>query len=136
MLWNILCLILLQFSSPFLWLVLVWYVFSLFWFLLAAYNYILLFNQILQCILFSMLHDLNVMQLLICFLCVPSILFFKIYFMYFWLCWVFVSVSTFSSCGKRGPLFITVRGPLTIVASLVAEHRLQTRRLSSCGSQA
>ena len=42
----------------------------------------------------------------------------------------------FSSCGKRGPLFIAVRGPLTIVASLVVEHRLQTRRLSSCGSQA
>ena len=42
----------------------------------------------------------------------------------------------FSSCGERGPLFITVRGPLTIVASLVAEHRLQTRRLSSCGSRA
>ena len=42
----------------------------------------------------------------------------------------------FSSCGKQGPLFITVRGPLTIVASLVTEHRLQTRRLSSCGSRA
>ena len=42
----------------------------------------------------------------------------------------------FSSCGKRGPLFIAVRGPLTIVASLVAEHRLQTRRLSTCGSRA
>ena len=42
----------------------------------------------------------------------------------------------FSSCGKWGPLFITVRGPLTIAASLVAEHRLQTRRLSNCGSQA
>ena len=42
----------------------------------------------------------------------------------------------FSSCGKRGPLFIAVRGPLTIVASLVAEHRLQKRRLSSCGSRA
>ena len=42
----------------------------------------------------------------------------------------------FSSCGKRGPLFITVRGPLTIAASLVAEHRLQTRRLSNCGSRA
>ena len=27
------------------------------------------------------------------------------------------------SCGKRGPLFIAVRGPLTIAASLVAEHR-------------
>ena len=34
----------------------------------------------------------------------------------------------FSSYGKRGPL--------TIAASLVAEHRLQTRRLSSCGSRA
>ena len=42
----------------------------------------------------------------------------------------------FSSCGKRGPLFIAVRGPLTIVDSLVAEHRLQTRRLSNCGSRA
>ena len=41
-----------------------------------------------------------------------------------------------SSCGKRGPLFIAVRGPLTIVASLVAERRLQTRRLSGCGSRA
>ena len=34
----------------------------------------------------------------------------------------------FSSCGKQGPL--------TIAASLVAEHRLQTRRLSNCGSRA
>ena len=42
----------------------------------------------------------------------------------------------FSSCGKRGPLLIAVRGSLTIAASLVAEHRLQTRRLSSCGSRA
>ena len=41
-----------------------------------------------------------------------------------------------SSHGKRGPLFIAVHGPLTIVASLVAEHRLQTRRLSNCGSRA
>ena len=42
----------------------------------------------------------------------------------------------FSSCGKREPLLITVRGPLTVAASLVAEHRLQTRRLSNCGSRA
>ena len=41
-----------------------------------------------------------------------------------------------SSCGKWGPLFIAVCGPLTIAASLVAEHRLQTRRLSNCGSRA
>ena len=50
----------------------------------------------------------------------------------------------FSSCGKRGPLFVAVLGPvfiavcgpLTVAASLVAEHRLQMRRLSSCGSWA
>ena len=30
----------------------------------------------------------------------------------------------FSSCGKWGPLFIAVRRPLIIAASLVAEHRL------------
>ena len=42
----------------------------------------------------------------------------------------------FSSCGEGGPLFIAVRGPLTVAASLVAEHRLQTGRLSSCGSRA
>ena len=42
----------------------------------------------------------------------------------------------FSSWGERGPLFITVHGPLTIAASVVVEHRLQTRRLSSCGSWA
>ena len=41
-----------------------------------------------------------------------------------------------SSCGKRGPLFIAVRGPLTIAASPVAEHRLQTRRLNNCGPRA
>ena len=34
----------------------------------------------------------------------------------------------FFSCSERGPL--------TVAASLAAEHRLQTRRLSSCGSQA
>ena len=39
----------------------------------------------------------------------------------------------FSSCGKWGPLFIAVRGPLTVAASLAAEHRLQMRRLSTCG---
>ena len=42
----------------------------------------------------------------------------------------------FSSCGKQGPLFIAVHGPLTIAASPVAEHRLQTRRPSNCGSRA
>ena len=44
--------------------------------------------------------------------------------------------GAFSSCGERGPLFIAMRGPLTVAASPVAEHRLQTCRLSSCGSRA
>ena len=34
----------------------------------------------------------------------------------------------FSSCGKRGPLIIA--------ASPAVEHRLQTRKLSNCGSRA
>ena len=45
-------------------------------------------------------------------------------------------VRAFSSCGKRGPLFIVVHRPLTIAASLVAEHSLQMRRLSNCDSWA
>ena len=45
-------------------------------------------------------------------------------------------VRAFSSCGKWGTFFIAVHGPLSIAASLVAEHRLQTHRLSNCGSRA
>ena len=41
-----------------------------------------------------------------------------------------------SSCGKCGPPLIAVRGPLTIAAPPVVEHRLQTRRLSNCGPRA
>ena len=71
---------------------------------------------------------------------IDSVIFKKIYlFMYLFLavlCLRFCA-RAFSSFGRRGPLFIVVRGPLTIAASLVvAEHRLQTRRLSSCGSRA
>ena len=42
----------------------------------------------------------------------------------------------FPSCGKWRPLFIAVRRPPTTAAPLAAEHWLQTRRLSSCGSRA
>ena len=85
--------------------------------------------------------------------------FFLILFIYFWLCWVFVSVQGLPLVAESGShsssrcadlslfiadlsLFIAVRRPLTIAASLVVDHRLQTRRLSSygslssCGSQA
>ena len=44
-------------------------------------------------------------------------------------------VRAFSSCSERGLLSIAVHGPLTVAASPIAEHRLQMRRLSSCGSR-
>ena len=77
--------------------------------------------------------------LLCCKHCAYNTCFF-FYFLFFYLFLALLGLRfcarAFSSCGKRGPLFIAVRGPLTIVASLVAEHRLQMHRLSSCGSRA
>ena len=75
----------------------------------------------------------------LCFFFLELFFFFSflIFFIYFWLCGVFVFCArAFSSCGKRGPLFIAVRGPPTVAASPAAEHRPQTRRLSNCGSWA
>ena len=68
----------------------------------------------------------------------PRILLFIYLFLYLFLAVLGPRLCerAFSSCGEGGPLFIVVRGPLTIAAFLVAEHRLQTRRLSSCGSRA
>ena len=78
-------------------------------------------------------------------------------FFIFWLRWVFITACRlFSSCDKRGLLFVAVhRLLLIVVASLVVEHRLYARasvvvarghsscgsralehRLSSCGAQA
>ena len=67
----------------------------------------------------------------------------SLFFFFFNFMYLFMAVlglrfcaRAFSNCGKLGRLFIAVRGPLTIAASLAAEHRLQTRRLSNCGSRA
>ena len=67
------------------------------------------------------------------------VVFFNFLFIIYLLC-LFLAVlglrfcaRAFSSCSEWGPLFIAVRGPVTIAASLVAEQRLQTLRLSSCG---
>ena len=52
------------------------------------------------------------------------------------MCWVFVSVRGLSLVVVSGGHSSSrCNGPLTIAASLVAEHRLQTRRLSNCGSR-
>ena len=65
-------------------------------------------------------------------------LFLFIYFyIYFWLCWVFVSVRGLSLVAASGGRSSSqCVGLFTIAASLVAEHRLQMHRLSSCGSRA
>ena len=77
------------------------------------------------------------------FVCFLFVFFLMCLFIYLFIYYLFLAVlgprfcaRAFSSCGKRGPLFIAVRGPLTIAASSVAEHRLQTRRLSNCDSRA
>ena len=76
-------------------------------------------------------------------LCLKYFFFFFIVFFLNLFIYLFMAVlglrfcaRAFSSCGKRGSLFIVVRRPLTIAASLVAEHRLQKRRLSNCSSRA
>ena len=48
-------------------------------------------------------------------------------FIHLWLCWVFVSV--------RGLSLVAASGGHSLSRPLVAEHRLQTRRLSNCGSR-
>ena len=59
------------------------------------------------------------------------------FFIYSWLCWVFVSVrGLFLVAASGGHSSSQCAGLFTIAASLVVEHRLQTRRLSNCGSRA
>ena len=58
-------------------------------------------------------------------------------YIYFWLCWVFVSVRGLPLVAASGGHSSSrCVGLFTIAASLVVEHRLQTCRLSSCGSRA
>ena len=61
----------------------------------------------------------------------PSFFFYKFIYLFLAVLGLRFCARAFSSCGERGPLFIAVRGPLTMAASLVAE-----RRLSRCGSRA
>ena len=58
-----------------------------------------------------------------------------IYF-YFWLCWVFVSVRGLSLVATSGGHSSSRCAGLSLSRPLVAEHKLQTRRLSSCGARA
>ena len=42
----------------------------------------------------------------------------------FWLCWAFVAVRAFPSCGERGLLLVSALRLLIAAAFLVAEHGL------------
>ena len=65
------------------------------------------------------------------------ICFFIYLFIYLWLCWVLVSVQGLSLVAASGGHSSSrCAGPLTIAAPPVAEHRLQTHRLSSRGPRA
>ena len=55
---------------------------------------------------------------------------------FFWLCWVFVSVRGLSLVAASGGHSSSRCAGLSLSRALVAEHRLQTHRLSSCGSRA
>ena len=51
-------------------------------------------------------------------------------FIYFWLCWIFITVCRPSSAAvSRGYSLVAVLRVFTAVASLLAEHRLQTHGL-------
>ena len=94
-------------------------------------------RYILQKSLFFFFFLKSIGRVVFSFLIEPSFsLYLFIYLLFMAVLGLCFCARAFSSCGKRRPLFIAVRGPLTVVASLVAEHRLQKRRLSSCGSRA
>ena len=57
-------------------------------------------------------------------------------FIYLWLCWVFVSVRGLSPIAASGDHSSSRCAGLSPPRPLAAEHRLQVRRLSNCGSWA
>ena len=54
----------------------------------------------------------------------PCIFLNNLLIFYFWLCWFFVLLRLFSSCGSEGYSLVSVLGLLTAAASLAAERRL------------
>ena len=82
----------------------------------------------------------RIILLLLLFMLLGSYAFFfflKIYLLIDWLlCWVFVSVLGPSLVAASGGHSSSWCAGLSPLWPLVVEHRLQTRRLSSCGSRA
>lgn len=56
----------------------------------------------------------------------PMIFFFNNFYIYFWLCWVFVAACRLSLVvASRGLNLIVVHGLLNAVDSLAGDHRLR-----------
>ena len=70
------------------------------------------------------------------FFFLKQIFLFIFFLFYFWLCWVFVSLRGLSPVVASGGHSSSRCTGLSLSRPLVAEHRLQTRRLSNCGSRA
>ena len=99
--------------------------------------------SVIRCRVFLFIISFKKNQRLIFFKMLIFSFFLNVSLIYLFILYLFLAVlglrfcaRAFSSCGEQGPLLIAVGGPLTFAASLAAEHRLQTRRLSSCGSRA
>ena len=56
-------------------------------------------------------------------------------FIYLWLCWVFISVQGLPLVAASGGHSSSRCMGLSLSRPLVAEHRLQMRKLSNCGSR-
>ena len=68
-------------------------------------------------------------------LCFLFFFFLILFIIYLWLCWVFVSVRGLSPVAASGGHSSSRCAGLSLSRPLVVEHRLQTRRLSNCGSR-
>ena len=51
--------------------------------------------------------------------------FYFLIYIHLWLLWVFIAAQAVSGCGKKGLFSVVMRGLLTVVTSLVGEHRFQ-----------
>ena len=84
----------------------------------------------------SSLFSKNQLLVLLIFSMVYFLINLYFYFFIFWLCWVFVSVRGLSLVAASGGHSSSHCAGLSLSQPLISEHRLQTPRLSSCGSRA
>ena len=83
-----------------------------------------------------MYHSVPLLNALFFFFLIISTFNYYLFIYLFWLCWVFVSVRGLPLVAASGGHSSSRCTALSLLRPLVAEHRLQTHRLSNCGSRA